>query len=183
MKLVTEGITPQEMPTVEKAIQMVDSLVWGGTLKRKVKKLKIFKESYGKPGDPEIFKGLIDVYNPRTKTCELHIGSLIDMGDNSYSNLAWSICHDLAHAFDVYHGNLSFNRRKGTIQYMGNDYVLEKKASTALPQEYLSMRNLRENLYYQAHDYFEPWEVRPLMAADFCMAESRRGNACPNLVR
>lgn len=182
MKLVTRGIPESQMPAVHAAIQMVDSLVWGGTLKRKVRTLKIFKDSFGTPSDPEIFRGLIDVYNPRTKTCELHIASLIEMGDPGDSNTSWSICHDLAHAFDVYHGNLSFDRRKGTICYMGKDYVFQKKANTSLPESYLSKRNLRENVYYQAHDYYEPWEVRPLMAADACMAETRRGNDCPNLV-
>lgn len=164
------------------AVKTVDSLVWGNQMRKKVKVLKIFKDSDGNPKDPPIFKGLLDVYNPRNKTCELHVKSLIDMGENTDSNLAWSICHDLAHAFDVCFNNLRFNKKDQTLTYLGKTYNFQKQANSHIPEEYSKLRNFRENVYYQAHDLYEPWEVRPLFAADACMAEYRRGTMCPNLI-
>jgi hypothetical protein len=104
------------------------------------------------------------------------------MGQNTDTNLGWAICHDLAHAFDVCHGNLIFNRKDETITYLGKRYNLNKVANTHLIDEYRNLQNFRNTLYYQAHDLYEPWEVRPLMSADACMAEYRRGNLCPNWV-
>lgn len=182
MKIQTKGVPRLQIPAVHLAIDLVDQLVWGGQINKKIKNITIFKDSTGKEGDPEIFKGLLDVYNPKTRTCELHVRSIINQGQDTDSNLVWSICHDLAHAFDVCYGNLSFNRKKETLTYMGREYIYKVKVNTYLPESVREMRNFRETLFYQAHDYYEPWEVRPLMAADSCMAEYRRGTLCPNLL-
>jgi hypothetical protein len=182
MKITTQGVPNDQLEMVETAVKLVDALIWGNELSKKVKHIKILKDSDGDPNHPKIFKGLLDVYDPKTKTCELHIRSLIEMGENTDTNLAWSICHDLAHAFDVCHGNLAFNRKDDTITYLGKSYNLDKVANTHLTDEYRQLQNFRNTLYYQAHDLYEPWEVRPLMAADACMAEYRRKNHCPNLI-
>jgi hypothetical protein len=182
MKLILTGIPKEQEKTVHLAIKTVDALVWGGQINKKVKTLKIFKDSNGNPEDPPIFKGLMSVYDHKTKTCELHIKSLIEMGQDNDGNLFWSICHDLAHAFDVCFNNLRFNKEAKTITYLGKTYNFEKPANTYIPPEYGRLNNFRKNLYYQAHDLYEPWEVRPLFAADACAAENRRGLNCPNLI-
>lgn len=183
MRVTLIGIPKEHYKQARQAVKMVDKLVWGGEMCKKVKHIKILKNSKGDPNDPPIFRGIIDVYNPRTKTCNLHIQSLIEMGQNTESNLQWSICHDLAHAFDVAHGNLSFNKKRKTIKYLGKNYNLSKIAQSVLPEEYLILHNFRDTVFYAAHDYYEPWETRPLIAADACMAEFRRKNHCPNLLK
>lgn len=182
IKVTTFGIAKEQRDIVNWAIKTVDALVWGGQMNKKVKHIRILKNSSGRKKDPPIFRGLINVYSPKTKTCELHIGSLIEMGEDTDTNLAWSICHDLSHAFDVCYKNLIFNTKDNTLKYLNKSYRLDKVANTFLSEEYRKLQNFRGTTYYQAHDLYEPWETRPLFAADVCMAEYRRGNLCPNLV-
>ena len=162
---------------------MADRLIWGSQLGKKVKTVKVLKNSDGNTKDIPLLKGLVDIWNPKTKTLKLQIKNLIGMGNDDDQNLAWSICHDLAHSFDVVYGNLTFDRDKGTLTYLGRKYNLAREVNSSIPPEYSRFRNFRESPYYQAMDYWEPWEVRALMAADACMADYRRGDLCPNLIK
>jgi hypothetical protein len=175
--------TPEDFKAkVLEGIKLIDALVWGNQMKTKVDRIVIYKNSMGKEEHPEIVRGLYDCYNAETRTCELHIGFLIGQGSNSPTNTCWSVCHDLAHAFDVAYGNLILDKDKCKLTYMGRDYLLRKGANTHVPEKYKKLENFRSCSYYQAHDYYEPWEVRPLMAADACMAELNRAQLCPNLM-
>lgn len=180
VRIVTQGVRLEWASTVETAVKTVNALVWGGRLKDHVDTIFILADSDGMPGDIPLLKGIADVYDPRDRSCVLHSMGLIPNGD-SETMLAWAICHDLAHAFDVAHGNLKLDRAAGGLIYMGREYRLRQVATTSLPREYISV--LHDSKYYEAHNHYEPWEVRPLMAADFCMAEIRRHQQpiCPNL--
>lgn len=181
MKITTVGVPRSHRKMVLMAISMTDRLVWGGQMNKKIKQIKIFRNSSGNLTDPPLIRGIKNLYNPKTKICELHIEGLISMGNNDQTNLAWSVCHDLAHTFDIVYGNLSFNK-DNTINYLGKNYNLNQVVNTAVPEEHKLLNNYRDCLYYQAHDYYEPWEVRALMAADACMSEYRRDKSCPNLI-
>jgi len=182
MRVKLVGIPTEQHKAARQAIKMVDRLVWGNEMKKKVQKITVIKNSKGNPLDAPIFKGILDVYNHKTKSCVLHIQALIEMGANDDGNLAWSICHDLSHAFDVAHKNLIFDTKNKTLIYLGKTYDFKKPAVHLIDEEFAKKNRYRDSRYYAAHDFYEPWEVRPLMAADACMAEIRRKD-CPNLLK
>lgn len=166
-------------PMCLKAIDMVDRMVWGGTLAKFADRIDVIYGD-GLATDPSIMKGLSGCYRPDQRRCILHIKALVAMPDQP-SMYAWAVAHDLAHAFDVAHGNLSFNHEKNSLTYLGREYLMRKEANTRIPDQLRS--RYRDAKYYDAHQYWEPWEVRPLMAADAVMAELRRDEfPCPNWV-
>lgn len=182
MKITMVEVPEDRQHMVHMAVSMVNALVWGGRMAEKVDEIIILKNGTGNPDDAPIFQGLISVYDPETRTCTVHAKGITDQGEDSPNNLAWAICHDLAHAFDVAHGNLVFNREAKTLRYMGKTYEYHTKAKHApYPEGYFPQ--FRGSNYYELHNLFEPWETRALFAADSCMAEYRRGEHCPNLLK
>lgn len=181
MRIVTQGVRLEWASLVEKAVKIVDSLVWGGRMNEYIDTIFILADSDGIPGHPTILKGIVDVYDSKDRSCTLHLKGLIP-NDEKDSMLAWAICHDLSHAFDVAHGNLKFNRETDSLTYMGREYVLRQPAITDLPKNYVpALRNGCQ--FYECHNHYEPWEVRPLIAADLCMSEIKMNEQaiCPNL--
>jgi hypothetical protein len=189
-KIMMQDIRSEDEGTVRRAVSTVDALVWGGRMHESVDFIYILKDSDGDPRDPPTLKGIADVYDAKLRKCTLNLAGLIAQGKDDQSNLAWSICHDLAHAFDVAHGNLEFDRELGVVVYRGRAYRIVQPANTRLPEDYVDRNKLlymyRECKYYQGHEHYEPWETRALFAADACMADIRRSTGelpgCPNEV-
>lgn len=171
-------VPTENQEVVPQALELIDRMVWGGTMKQHIVEINVVKNGIGADDDPYLYKGLRDSYDPATKICRLQVGGLISQGKDDAGNLFWSICHDMTHAFDIAMGNLSFDLEKKTLTYIGIEYVMRTKAEI---NDDVRRQNLfRDSNYYTAHFLYEPWEVKPLLIADLC-SNIRRSEKNPSM--